>query len=49
MLEEGDFEECWRDAGMLSPNSLCLLCEMKSENDGDHSSVPSGGKGQVTR
>lgn len=29
---------------MFSPNSLCLLCEMKCENDGDHSTVPSRGE-----
>lgn len=34
---------------VFSLHSLCFLCEMECENDGDHSTIPSGGKGQVTR
>lgn len=44
--------ETLKNAGemwVFSPTSLCFLCEMEHENDGDHSTIPSGGKGQVTR
>lgn len=40
--------ETLKNAGEMSDPSLLLACVF-SVNDSDHSTIPSGGKGQVTR